>query len=462
MPKNAHSFICSSCNAAYAKWVGKCGKCGEYGTVNEAAETHSASKSVGLKGGLKISEVKTPAKKVKDITFSQAKRTKTGISEFDRVLGGGFVPGQVILIAGEPGVGKSTLLLAAAESVANQGLTSLIVSGEESTEQIGVRAKRLGVNSDNLFIADETDMSVLLGHIEEVAPDFLVVDSIQTIASPDIEGRAGAVSQVQEVSAALTRVAKSKRMAMIIVAQITKDGNIAGPKYLEHLVDTVLYFDGDKHTSLRLLSVRKNRYGAADEVACFEQTDSGIQQVEDPSGLFLDERQEPISGTCVSVAMEGRRPLLVEIQALVSPTNSPNPRRGVSGLDYARMAMLIAVTEKHGRIRFYDKDTFLATVAGIKISEPAIDLSVCLALASAAWDIPFPTGVAAIGEVALSGDIRPVQDMHQRVGEANRLGFKKILVPEKTKYSTKDSDIVLIRVNHLGKALHVLRELGKK
>lgn len=453
-------YICSACQASYPKWLGKCGKCGEFGTLLEQTSNATRSgSSVGIKGDMRASAVARPARRVTDIDTTAHKHTPTGIGELDRVLGGGFVAGQAILIAGEPGVGKSTLLLSAAQNYAATGKTVLYVSGEESAEQITLRARRIGANAPTLLIADETDLSIVLGHVEQTDPDLIIIDSVQTLASPDVDGRAGGVAQVQEVSATLTRVAKATHTPTIIVAQVTKDGNIAGPKTLEHLVDTVLFFEGDRNTSLRLLRTIKNRFGAADEVACFEQQEDGIVEVPDPSGLFRTGRDEPVAGTCITVSMEGRRAILAEVQALVSPTNAPNPRRGVSGLDTARMAMLVAVTERHGRLRLFDKDTFLATVAGMKIIEPAADLSVCLALGSAAWEAPMPMDVAAIGEVALSGDVRSVSNMTQRINEAGRLGFKRLLVPVGTK-KPANSDVVLIEVPHLGRALAALRQMS--
>ena len=461
MARSTSTYTCSSCGASFPKWVGRCTRCNEYGTVADTPDVSSGSRAVGLKGGLTAGTVSRPAQRVQDITATPAKRTPIGIGEMDRVLGGGLVDGQVVLLAGPPGAGKSTLLLSAAESVAKQGRTVLIVSGEESAEQIGVRARRMNVDADTLLIADETDLSALLAHVEQANPDLLIVDSIQAIASPDIDGRAGSISQVQEVSAALTRVAKSRRMPCFLIAQVTKDGNIAGPKIVEHLVDSVLVLSSDRSTSLRVLSVQKNRFGSSEETAFFEQEDSGITEVVDPSGLFLADRDAPISGTCVTVTMEGRRALLAEVQALVSPTNSPNPRRGVSGLDTARMAMLVAVTERHGKLRLYDKDTFLATVGGIRIMEPAADLSVCIAIASAVWDVPLPLGVAAVGEVALSGDVRACPNIHQRISEAHRMGFSRILVPPGVKPVTGKNGPVLIPVEHLGKAFAALRALNE-
>lgn len=354
---------------------------------------------------------------------------------------------------------NSTILLLIADSIAKSGKTVLYVSGEESAEQITLRARRTNTLADDLYIADETDLSVLIGHLEEVDPDFLIVDSVQTLASPDVDGRAGGISQVQEVASSLTRLAKSRHMPLILVGQVTKDGAIGGPKQLEHLVDTVIEFFGDKNTPLRIMRVVKNRMGPAEEVSCWEQTELGIREVEDPSGLFRTGREEPIAGTCVTVAMEGRRAILAEVQSLVSTTNAPNPRRGVSGLDSARMAMLVAVTEKHARLKLYDKDTYLATVAGMKIVEPAADLAVCLALASAQMNAPLPLDVAAIGEVALSGDVRPATNMTVRLNEAARLGFKRILVPKETVQPPK-TDMVLIRVSNLGEAIRALRGLS--
>jgi DNA repair protein RadA/Sms len=470
MAKSSILYECTSCQATFPRWVGKCGKCGEFGTVVEVAGASRGGSvgstkvgSVGIKGNITASAVTRHAKKISEVNPERKRHTSTGIGELDRVLGGGLVSGQAVLIAGEPGVGKSTLLLSLAHNYASTGKTVLYVSGEESVEQIAIRAQRTGATADSLYIADETDLSVILGHIEEVQPDLVIVDSVQTIASPDVDGRAGGISQVQEVSATLTRVAKATHVPFVIVAQVTKDGNIAGPKTLEHLVDTVLFFEGDRNTSLRLLRTIKNRFGQADEVAAFEQTETGIQEVPDPSGLFLTGREEPVAGTCITVAMEGKRALLAEIQALVSPTNAPNPRRGVSGLDNQRMAMLTAVTERHGKIRMFDKDSFLATVAGMKISEPAADLAVCLSLASAAWDKPIPQDVIAIGEVALSGDVRSVSNMSQRIAEATRLGFKRLLVPIGTKKAvTAGKNVIIIEVASLGRAFQALNQMSPK
>lgn len=354
---------------------------------------------------------------------------------------------------------NSTILLLIADSIAKQGKTVLYVSGEESAEQITLRARRTNTLAEELYIADETDLGALIAHLDAIEPDVLIVDSVQTIASSDVDGRAGGMAQVQEVASSLTRLAKIRHMPLILVGQVTKEGTIGGPKQLEHLVDTVIEFFGDKNTPLRIMRVVKNRMGPADEVSCWEQTENGIVEVPDPSGLFRTGRDTPIAGTCITVTMEGRRAILAEVQSLVSTTNAPNPRRGVSGLDYARMAMLVAVTEKHGGLRLYDKDTYLATVAGMKIVEPAADLAVCLALISATKNLRLPMDVAAVGEVALSGDIRSTTNMNARISEAARLGFKRILVPAGTKLPPK-TEVTLIKVPHLKDARRALEGLS--
>lgn len=422
-------YVCRACGAAALRWVGRCPKCQEFGTVEEAPAL--AESGAGLRSRTTAVAPRRPARAVSEVSAEHVRRRRTGLGEFDRVLGGGLVAGQVVLLAGEPGVGKSTLLLCVADRFARGGAgrTCLYVSGEESAEQIAVRARRIGADAPGLLIADETDLQVLLGHVEEHEPALLVVDSVQTVASADVDGRAGGVAQVLEVTQALTRVAKSRRMPLLAVGQSTRENSVAGPRALEHLVDTVLTFDGDRHTSLRLLRATKNRYGPADEVACFEQADDGLREVLDPSELFRGHRDSPVPGTCVTVTVEGRRPLLAEVQSLVASTTAPNPRRGVSGLDTARVAMLIAVTERAGRLRLVEKDVFVATVGGARLSDPACDLAVCLAVASAARNVPLPADLLGIGEVALSGDVRTVPQLAQRVTEAARLGYRRVLVP---------------------------------
>jgi DNA repair protein RadA/Sms len=388
----------------------------------------------------------------------------TGVGEFDRVLGGGLVAGQVCLCSGPPGSGKSTLLLAVADSVAKRtGRPVLYVSGEESVEQIGVRAHRIGADCPDLLLADDTELGSVLGHIQAQTPPvaLVIIDSVQTIASTDVEGRAGGVTQTMEVAQVLTRVAKSTGIPMILVGQVTKDSTVAGPRALEHIVDTTLSLDGDKHTSLRLLRTVKNRFGSL-EVAAFEQTDAGMREVVDPSDLFREHRDAPVPGTCVGVTIEGQRALTAEFQALVTSSNSPNPRRAVSGLDSARSAMLIAVCDKAAKLRLWERDVFLATVAGMRVSDPAADLAVCLALISASEDQPVPLDLVAIGEVALSGDIRPVPMLAERVAEAARLGFQRLLVPPGTaaKLAGRSPAAKLVEVANLADAIGKMRRAG--
>jgi DNA repair protein RadA/Sms len=372
--------------------------------------------------------VTTPARPIAEIDVEAARARPTGVGELDRVLGGGLVPGAVLLLAGEPGVGKSTLLLEVARHYAAGG-TALVVTGEESAAQVRLRAERTGALHPRLYLAAETDLAALLGHVETVDPGLLVVDSVQTIASPAAEGSAGGVTQVRAVAAALIAAAKSRNMATVLVGHVTKDGAIAGPRVLEHLVDVVLQFEGDRHSTLRLVRATKNRFGPADEVGCFELTDGGIEGLPDPSGLFLSRRTEPVPGTCVTVTLEGRRPLLAEVQALVARSTLATPRRAVSGLDSARVAMVLAVLERRGRVRLGADDVFSATVGGVRVTEPAADLALALAVASAARDAPIPPATVVLGEVGLSGEVRRVGAVGRRLAEAARLGFSTALVP---------------------------------
>ncbi|MEZ5117934.1 MAG: DNA repair protein RadA [Candidatus Nanopelagicales bacterium] len=438
MARTAATFRCTACDAVSVKWVGRCPRCGAYGTVAEVATPTPAP---GQRASAAARPPGRPARPVTEVMGDgPVRRIETGLGEFDRVLGGGLVAGQVVLLAGPPGSGKSTLLLAVADAVATRhSRRVLYVSGEESVEQVAVRARRVGAESAHLLLADDTDLAVLLGHLDEHAADvgLVIVDSVQTIASAEVEGRAGGVTQVMAVAQVLTRVAKSRGLPMILVGQVTKDSTVAGPRALEHIVDATLNLDGDRHTSLRLLRSVKNRFGSL-EVAAFEQTDAGMREVVDPSVLFRGERDAPVPGTCVTVTVEGHRALLAEVQALVAPTTNPNPRRGVSGLDSSRMAMLIAVAERTAGLRLHDKDVFLATLGGMRLVDPAADLAVCLAVVSAGTGTPLALDVAAIGEVTLSGDVRPVPMMSERVAEAVRLGYRRLLVPEGTAARVND------------------------
>jgi DNA repair protein RadA/Sms len=355
------------------------------------------------------------------------------VPELDRVLGGGLVPGGVVLLAGEPGVGKSTLLLDVAQQWAARsgpdGPPALVVSGEESASQVRLRAERIGALHDRLYLAAETDLAAVLGHLDTLRPGLLVVDSVQTFSAPGTDGVPGGVTQVRAVTAALVSVAKERGIATVLVGHVTKDGQVAGPRVLEHLVDVVLNFEGDKHSSLRMVRGLKNRFGAADEVGCFEMHEGGITSLPDPSGLFLTRYAEPVAGTCATVAMEGRRALVTEVQALVGGSVPGNPRRTVSGLDGARLAMVLAVLQRRCGLQLHDREVFGATVGGIRVLEPAADLGLVLALASAAYELPLRQDLVAIGEVGLTGEVRRVGAAPRRLAEAARLGFRVALVP---------------------------------
>ena len=411
-------FRCAECGWTSVKWVGRCGECQAWGTVEDAAAPKLRTIAAG--------PVSAPAQPITAVDVTAAAARSTNIAELDRVLGGGIVPGAVILLAGEPGVGKSTLLLDVAAKWPDR---SLYVSGEESAAQIKLRADRVGALSDELFLAAESDLAAVLGHIQSVQPTLVIADSVQTIGASEIEGAIGGVSQVREVAAALIREAKTSNIAVIIVGHVTKDGSVAGPRTLEHLVDVVLHFEGDRHNSLRLVRAVKNRYGAADEVGCFELTDSGILGLVDPSGLFLSDRNAAAPGTAVTVTIEGRRPLIAQVQSLVNPSNAPSPRRVTSGLDSARVAMILGVLERHGGMRLANQECFVATVGGVKLAEPATDLAVLLALASGVMDRAIDGSWCAFGEVGLSGEVRKVSGLNRRLVEAERLGFTDAIIP---------------------------------
>ncbi|MBC8090488.1 MAG: DNA repair protein RadA, partial [Pseudonocardia sp.] len=368
-----------------------------------------------------------PARRIGDVGLDIARARPTGVSELDRVLGGGMIPGAVMLLAGEPGVGKSTLLLEVAAQATGR---VLYVTGEESAGQVRLRAERTGAVRDELYLAAESDLGAIVSHLDELRPDLLVVDSIQTMSTSDVDGSPGGVTQTRAVTVALTGLAKERGLPVVLVGHVTKDGNIAGPRVLEHLVDVVLSFEGDKHSTLRMVRGVKNRFGPADEVGCFELRDSGIVGMPDPSGLFLERfGGPPVPGTAVTIVMDGRRPLPAELQALVTGKDIPSPRRAVSGLDNARVAMLLAVLEKRAGIRLHDAEVYTATVGGMRVTEPAADLAMALAITSARTDVALPSDVVVLGEIGLAGEVRRVTGLDRRLAEAARLGFTHALVP---------------------------------
>ena len=444
-------YRCSECGWSAVKWVGRCSECQAWGTVSEvgAVKVRTSASSVIERAALRIG----------DVDASGADAQTTGVSEFDRVLGGGLVPGAVVLVAGEPGIGKSTLLLDVAARAARADQTVLYVSGEESVAQVRMRAERIDAMAKNLFLAAETDLATVLGQIAQVGPDLVVIDSVQTIASSEVEGSAGNVSQIREVAASLIQLAKARGISILLVGHVTKDGSIAGPRVLEHLVDVVIQFEGDRHSRLRLVRAVKNRYGPTDEVGCFDLSDVGIVGLPDPSGLFLSSRDLIVPGTCVTVTLEGKRPMVTEVQALLAPTTAPSPRRTTSGLDSSRVAMILAVLEKRAGVPVRQADCYASTVGGVKLTEPASDLAIALAMASSVFERALPHGAVAMGEVGLAGEIRAVTGIPRRLAEAARLGFCKAVVPAGTLGSGPvPEQMLVIEVSDIHRAVSLMTQ----
>jgi len=423
MARTAPNFRCTECGWTSIKWVGRCGECQSWGTVLDDTENAPSPRAVVP---IRVSAGRA-AKPITEISSDDVTHWPSGIAEFDRVLGGGIVPGAAILLSGEPGVGKSTLLLEVASRAAARGLRVLYVSAEESVNQVRMRAARTGALQPSLYLAAEVDLAVILGQIEQVDPQLVIVDSVQTVSSSASEGLAGGPSQVREVASTLIRVSKDRNLPVLLVGHVTKDGSIAGPRLLEHLVDVVLQFEGDRQTALRFVRSQKNRFGPTDEVGCFEMTGDGIAEVADPSGLFLSRVRQPVSGTCVTIAVEGRRALPVEVQALIVKSSAPMPRRVVNGVDSSRVAMLLAVLERRSHMALSTYDVYVSTVGGIRVTEPGADLAIALAVASAFKDRALAATTVAIGEISLAGEIRPASAVKQRVAEAKRLGFSTVL-----------------------------------
>lgn len=447
------AFRCAECGWGTAKWQGRCGECQAWGSLEEAAAPQAGPRTSAA------ATVLVPARPIPDVDVEEARARPTGVDELDRVLGGGLVPGGVVLLAGEPGVGKSTLLLDVACRAAGQGRRVLYVTGEESPSQVRLRADRVGAVHPGLFLAAETDLGQVLAHVADLGPELLVLDSVQTFASAAVEGSAGGVSQVREVAAAVIGAAKASGMAALLVGHVTKDGSIAGPRVLEHLVDVVLQFEGERHSRLRMVRAVKNRFGPTDEVGCFDLVESGIVSLPDPSGLFLSAAPARTPGTCVTVTLEGRRPMPTEIQALVTRTALGTPRRTVSGVDSSRVAMTLAVLQARLGMDASTHDVYVATVGGARAVEPPTDLAVALALVSARQDHPLREGLVAIGEVGLAGEVRPAAGLQRRLAEAARLGFRRAIVPRTPGGQAQDppEGIAVVQVADLGEAVVAAR-----
>ena len=443
--KTKPTFECSECGWQTVKWVGRCPECQSWGTVEEKGQAVARTTAA--------SSLAAPAQVIADVDASQAEFRATTVGELDRVLGGGLVPGAVILMAGEPGVGKSTLLLqvAAAAAKIRPAEPVLYLTGEESASQIKKRAERIDAVADSLYLASETDLGQALGQIETVAPQLTIMDSVQTLSSAEVDGAAGGVTQIREVTASMIEAAKRRNMTTILVGHVTKDGSIAGPRMLEHLVDVVCQFEGDRHSRLRLLRAVKNRYGPTDDVGCFDLTEDGLESLADPSGLFVSALTERVPGTCITITLEGRRPLTAEVQALVAESQASQPRRAVSGLDSARVSMLLAVLQRRAKVATLMKsETYVATVGGVRITEPAADLSIALAVGSAALEKPLPNRFVAFGEVGLAGEVRQVPGLRQRLQEAQRLGFTHAIIPRAAGGEQRDVVPKGMRVKEVG------------
>jgi len=438
-------YVCSECGAVSPKWAGKCVECGAWNTLNEEIISDKPEKPIKKTASNALSG-NSPVK-LKEITGKEETRMSTGIGELDRVLGGGIVKGSLVLVSGEPGIGKSTILLQICEKL-GESISILYVSGEESPKQLRLRADRLGVQSENLFILSQTDIETVCEQATEKNPGLVIIDSIQTMSHESVSSAPGSVSQVRECTASLMRFAKSKEIPVFIVGHVNKEGSIAGPKVMEHMVDAVLYFEGERNIEYRMLRAVKNRFGSTNEIGVFEMTGTGLKEIGNPSAVFLQGKPSNISGIATVCVLEGTRPIIAEVQALVAPTPFPTPRRVSVGFDYGRFNLLIAVLEKRCKMFFGTSDVYINVIGGLRIDEPAADLSVAVALASGLKDFIIPEDTILIGEVGLAGEIRAVTALEKRISEAKALGFKRAVVPSRNRIDF-ESDIELIQVDNI-------------
>jgi DNA repair protein RadA/Sms len=447
MARAKTAYVCSECGSSALQWFGTCPSCGAAGTLSETALEKPSQH--------RYAEKAVAAVKLDEIEAAEAQRTPTGMEELDRALGGGLAPGQVILLGGDPGIGKSTLLLQTVAALPG----SLYVSGEESAEQVALRARRLAIEARGVRLLAETQLERVLSALQEAAPRIAVIDSIQTLWTEALQSAPGSVAQVRECAAQLTRHAKRAGCALFMIGHVTKEGAIAGPRVLEHIVDTVLYFEGDAQSSFRLVRAAKNRFGAVNELGVFAMTDRGLKGVSNPSRLFLSTHDKPVAGACVLATIEGTRPLLVEIQALVDSAHTPNPRRLAVGLEQNRLAMLLAVLHRHAGIATWEQDVFVNAVGGVRIGEPAADLAVCLAAVSSLSDRPIPANVAVFGEIGLAGEVRPAPRGQERLREAGKLGFERAIVPRANQPKARISGLEVLPVERIEQAVQLLRDL---
>jgi len=448
---NKTVFSCTECGAQAHKWAGQCGDCGAWNSLIEDVITTSSNTPPRYSGYAGESAVCN----ISDVTVIEESRTLTGFSELDRVLGDGLVKGSAILIGGDPGIGKSTLLIQAIASL-SQRVGTLYVTGEESLQQVSMRAHRLGLQTDKVRLLSETQVQRILAMANKEKPGVLVIDSIQTVYTDQLNSAPGSVSQVRESAAHLVQYAKQTGTAVFLVGHVTKEGALAGPRVLEHMVDTVLYFEGDSSSRYRVIRAVKNRFGAVNEVGVFDMGERGLREVSNPSAIFVSRHENPVSGSVIMVTREGTRPMLVEVQALVTESHLPNPRRVTVGLDQNRLAMLLAVLQRHGGIAMYDQDVFVNVVGGVRVSETAADLAVILSALSSMRDKPLPTDLAVFGEIGLAGEIRPVQNGQERIKEAAQHGYKRAIVPLANKPAKPIKGLEVIAVQRLAEAIEYL------
>ena len=442
-------FYCTECGNETPKWQGRCPSCGSWNTI---VEQPTASKSGGVRGVSSV-RIGNRAKKLDEIETADELRFLTGMNELDRVLGGGAVKGSLVLIGGAPGIGKSTLMLQICEELCKK-CTVLYASGEESAKQIKLRAQRLGVTGESLYLLSETSLEDIIESVHEVKPEILIVDSIQTLSVGGGDSAPGSISQVKQCTTALMNLAKTEDVTVFVIGHINKEGSIAGPKVLEHMVDCVLYFEGDQHIAFRILRAAKNRFGATNEIGVFEMLDEGLREIPNPSEMLLSSRPENAPGNCVTCVMEGNRPVLAEIQALITPSSYSNPRRTSNGVDFSRAMLLLAVLEKRGGLLIGGCDAYVNVIGGLTVDEPAADLATVLALASSFRDKPLPSDLAAVGEVGLTGELRSVNAINQRLSEIHRLGFQKVIIPYSVvEKSVRIPGLQMIPVKNIREAL---------
>ncbi|WP_099975155.1 DNA repair protein RadA [Lactobacillus terrae] len=452
MAKAKNKFVCQSCGYVSPKYLGRCPNCGAWNQMIEEVERPVDSSATPSR---RTSDTSVKAVKLHDVSFEEEPRVQTQLSELNRVLGGGVVQGSLVLIGGDPGIGKSTLLMQVSGQLQKTGGKVLYVSGEESASQIKMRATRLGIEGDELYIYPQTDMSYIRNTIEEIKPNYLIIDSVQTMDEPEISSAVGSVSQIREVTAELMNIAKQQNITVFVVGHVTKGGAIAGPKVLEHMVDTVLYFEGDTHHSYRILRSVKNRFGSTNEIGIFEMQNEGLEEVSNPSEIFLEERLKDSNGSAVVVSMEGTRPILVEVQSLIAPTIFGNAKRTATGLDHNRVSVIMAVLEKRGNLMLQNQDAYLKSTGGVRLDEPAIDLALAMSIASSYKNQGIKPDDCFVGEVGLTGEIRRVDRIQQRVQEAEKLGFKRIFVPKNNigKWTSENS-IQVIGVDTISDAMN--------